>query len=146
MSQFDLFADPVEPTPPPPNPVQAKRKQPSPQPIKPSIPQPPAIVIEGADVPAHPAGLKPLRVIPNGWKEVVIIEEEFAARRPDFGSDCSDDYVMLAMLEERGIRCKPRECTDMQELYGWVDAPAVMRRRTVSGVAVNVRQAPKEKP
>lgn len=139
MSQFDLFGNPVAT--PPVQPMQTRHKQPA-EKIKPTISQPPAIITAGTELPSNPLGLKPLRIAPSDWIEAAISEEEFAARRPDFGGECSDDFVMLAMLEERGIRCKPRERTDMAELYGWVDGPAIMRRRTVPRIAVNVRQAP----
>lgn len=145
MSQFDLFAAPVEVPTPPAKTVQARRK-PTAEPVKLAIPQPPAIIRAGTELPPNPLGLKPLLTIPDEWLEVTITEEEFAARRLDFGPECSDDFVMLGMLEALGIRCKPREVSNMQELYGWVDGPAVMRRRTLPGIAVTVRQAPKEEP
>jgi hypothetical protein len=133
MSQFSLFDDPV--------PVASPAPTAAPE----HVPQPPAIVRAGTVVDSHPAGLKALRILPEDWVDVVITDEEFAARRPQFGPECSDDYVMLEMLEDRGVRVRPRENTTMRELYQWVEGDFIIRRRTLPGITVLVWQGPARK-
>lgn len=104
--------------------------------------QPPAIVTAGQPVEEYPLGLKPLRVINADWLEVLITNEQFDAAKSMCSPQDSDAFIMLKMLEVRKVRCKP--CTDniIRELYGYVEAPFIIRKRTVPGFAITCRQGP----
>ena len=131
MTQFDLFAEPA---------VEIVA---APETVRPAIPQPPAIVMEGTDIPDNPLGLKPLRVINADWLEVKVTDAELIAEQAKYPAETSDQYVMLKMLEQRGVRMSST-CTDtsLRYLYDYVSAPFVIRKRTEPGFAITCRQGP----
>lgn len=125
MSQFDLFAEPTPPS---------------------VVMRPPAIIIEGDRVDEHPLAILALRTVHSDWLDVKITDAEFAAAREQYSSEVTDDYVMLKLIEARGVRTKPCSDRNLPYLYDYVEAPFVIRKRTAPGFAVTCRQAPKEKP
>ncbi len=134
MTQFSLFDEPA--------PVAAPLYG-SNRPLPPAIRQPPAIIMHGQAIDdTYPLGLKPLRVINPDWLEVLITEEQFADAKAISDPNDSDDFILLKMLVERGVRSDP--CTDhtIAELYRYVAGQYIIRKRTVPGYRLTCRQSP----
>lgn len=131
MSQFSLFDEPqVDVTPPP---AVAPLVQ---------LKHPPAIVRAGAEIEANALNLRPLKAFNADWLEVRITDAQFNAARAQYGMQVSDDYVMLQVLADSGVRCKTNAPTNLAYLYDYVIGPFVIRKRTEPGFAVTCRQAP----
>lgn len=146
MSQFDLFAAPEAPATAPvlvPAPT-GWGTQPQPAALAPALRQPPAIIKEGEAWETDVPGLKPLRVIKSDWLEVKISTEHFIKARTFYGSECNDDFVLLQLLEQAGVRMAmpPDDPAQAKRVYDYVASPFVIRRGTVPGYAITCRQPP----
>jgi hypothetical protein len=91
-------------------------------------------------LPVPPSDLPPLRRINPDWLDVKITDEEFATEREQHSPEATDDYVMLKLLEARGVRTKPCNHHDLPYMYDYVEEPFVIRKRTMPGFAVTCRQ------
>lgn len=94
---------------------------------------------EAAPAPVAVMDLPPLRPINPDWLDVKVTDAEFDDEMRKH-TDASDQYVMLLMLEQRGIRTKPCTDTKLDYLYDYVDGPFVIRKRVAEGFAVTCRQ------